>query len=110
MIGSLFQPKDVYAPAAPGTLMRCYQLRDSGVFRLARRDCSFYSIMVTMSGTCGQLAVRTGARRLIWMQPSSFTGSFVMDGACEEGLIVEAYMEGWPSVTINWREPDTACV
>ncbi len=109
-LGSLLHPVDIFTPAAPGTLMRCYQLKDSGVFRLSRRDCSFYSIMIAMAGTCGQIVLRTGEQRIIWMQPSSFTGSFVLDGFCEGGLMVEAYMEGWPSVTVNWREPDRMLV
>ena len=86
--------------------MRCFQLTDNGVFRLARRDCSFYSIMIAGAGTCGQVVVRTGRWRIVWATPSAFTGSFVVDGACEEGLIVEAHMDGRPLIVVNWREPD----
>ena len=107
MRGSLIQPVDVYCPAAPGSHWRCYQLFDSGVFRLSRRDSVFYSVMIAAAGSFGRLGVREAATlRPLWRQPSTFTGSFVVDGFAKGGIIVEAYMETPPFITVSWREPD----
>ncbi len=110
MIGSRHSPVDIYIPACSGSLGRTYQLNDPGVFRLARRDCVFYSVMIAASGSFGSVVVRTGTGRPIWSQPSSFTGSFVVNGFAEGGLVVEAWMEARPFVTISWREPDDKIV
>ncbi len=107
---TLFDPIDLRIPARPGTLVRCCQLDTPGVYRLSRRDCAFHSIMISASGSFGQIVVRTGARRKIWAQPSSFTGSFGLDGFCEDGLIVEIHMQGRPFITVDWREPDREVV
>ena len=106
MRGTPWQPFDVYTPAAPGSLMRAYQLFDAGVFRLARRDCAFYSVMIAAAGSFGRIMIRDGTGRPLWAQPSSFTGSFVLDAYAEKGLVVEAHMETAPFLTISWREPD----
>ncbi len=86
--------------------MRSYQLFDAGVFRLSRRNSSFYSIIIAAAGSFGSITVRDGTHRPLWAQPSSFTGSFAMDAFAEGGLIIEAYMKTPPLVTISWREPD----
>lgn len=110
MLGKPWEPVDVFAPPAPGSLMRAYQLFDAGVFRLARRDASLYSVMIAAAGSFGRIMIRDGAGRPLWAQPSSFTGSFVLDAYAEKGLIVEAHMESAPLLTISWREPDTRIV
>ena len=109
-LGTLLAPKDVFCPVVAGTTMRTYQLFSPGVYRLARRDVAFYSIMIAAAGSFGSIVVRTGTRRMLWAQPSSFTGSFVLDCFSEEGLIVEAHMEAQPFLTISWREPDDRLV
>ncbi len=110
MYATLDTPVDVRVASQPGSLARSYSLTASGVFRLARRDCAVRSIMIAASGSFGQITLWTGARRKIWSQPSSFTGSFVLDGFCEDGLIVEVRMASVPSITVNWREPDEGVV
>lgn len=107
---TILKPKDIYCLPVPGTYMRSYQLFEPGVFRLSRRDCAFYSVMIAASGDFGMLTVRSGTLRPLWSQPSSFTGSFVLDCFSEEGLIVEAYLESQPFLTISWREPDDKMV
>lgn len=105
-----FTPIDIYVPACSGSLGRTYQLNKAGVFRVSRRGCVFKSIMIAASGSFGSVVVKTGTGRIIWCQPSTFTGSFVVGGYAEEGLILEAWMESVPFVTISWREPDTEIV
>lgn len=103
MRGSLIEPVDIYSPETPGTNWQAYQLFDSGVFRLARESVIFYSVMIAAAGSFGRLSIRTGDYRPLWAQPSTFTGSFVLDCYSENGLIVEAYMEAQPFLTISWR-------
>ncbi len=103
-------PVDVFVPAVAGSIVRVFQLDEAGAFRLSRRGCVFHSIMIAASGSFGSVLVKTGTGRTIWCQPSTFTGSFVVDGYAEEGLIVEAWMENRPFVTISWREPDMELV
>lgn len=103
MRGSLLHPVDVRVPDVEGSHFRTYQLFDSGVFRLCREDCVFYSIMIAAAGSFGRLFIRTGTGRPLWAQPSTFTGSFVLDAFSEGGLIVEAYMEAQPFLTVTWR-------
>ncbi len=110
MRGDLVTPFDVYAPAAPGSLMRSYQLFDAGVFRLSRRDCSFYSVMIAAAGSFGRIVIKDGEGRPLFAQPSTFTGSFVLDAFAKGGLIVEAHMSTAPFLTINWREADREIV
>jgi len=103
--------RDIYTPAAPGSLMRCARVAAPGLWRLARRDCELYSVQIVSSGSWGRARVMTGAGRPIWCQPSTFTGSFVLGGAAEGGLIVELVSQDVSvNVTINYREADQAMV
>ena len=110
MIGTLLEPKDVYTPASQGSFFHCFQLVDAGVFRLARRGCVFYSVMIAAGGSFGRLWVRAGNGRPLWGQPSTFTGSFVLNCYAEGGLIVQAEMSTPPFLTVSWREPDGGIV
>ena len=105
--------QDLYAPSAPGSLMRSYPVPGArpGRFRLARRDCELYSVQIISAGAWGRVRVIDGEGTELWMQPSTFTGSFWCSAAARGGLIVEmASRDRGPNVTINWREPDQAMV
>ncbi len=108
--GTLLNPIDVYTPCPQGSMDRAYQLFAAGVYRLARRDCMFHSIMIAAAGDFGRLAIRDGKLRPLWRQPSTFTGSFCLDAFAEGGLIVEAHLNAQPFLTISWKEPDSEVV
>ena len=90
--------------------MRSALLTANGVFRLSRRDCEFYSIMITSSGSWIAILITDGKGRPLFHQPSAFTGSFVLGGEAEGGLIVHLHGSDPPQVTINYREPDQELV
>lgn len=104
--------EEIYAPANPRGLIRTVTLARNGIFRLARRDAELYSVMVAAAGAWGRAKVMNGRGEPKWMQPSTFTGSFVLNGGCEEGLLVELYGSGntAPNLTVQWREPDARVV
>jgi hypothetical protein len=97
---------DVFAPAAPGSLMRMAVLDRPGRYRLARRSCEVYSIQIVSAGDWGKAWARTGTGRPVWHQPSTFTGSFWLSGGCEDGLIMELFALNTIIFEVNWREPD----
>jgi hypothetical protein len=81
-------------------------LQRSGYWRLATKDSVIYSIMILNCGSWGFLGIYDGTRRLIWAQPSTFTGSFVLEGFCKDGIIVD---NGFgrrlgTNITVNWKE------
>lgn len=87
--------------------MRSIRLGQSGLWRLSRRTCELYSVMIVSSGAWGRFACRTGEGRVVFMQPSTFTGSFWLSGCCEAGLLVEIdSRDAATNLTIGWREPD----
>lgn len=105
------QPIDVYAPSAPGSLMRSIRLNRPGLWRLARRSCEAYSVMIVSAGAWGRFRVTDGAGRPVFMQPSTFTGSFWLGGGCEGGLLVEIdARDSATNLTVNWREPDARII
>lgn len=81
-------------------------LTSPGLWRIADKDVLWYGISITNCGACGILAVYEGStRRLLWMQPSAFTGSFTMGAGVIGGLIID---NGYrklvgTDITINWR-------
>jgi hypothetical protein len=96
---------DLYAPAAPGSLMRSLKVDQVGTFRLARRDCELYSVQIVSSGAWGRWRVSDGLGRELIEQPSTFTGSFVLNAGALGGLIVEvASRDIGANLTVNWRE------
>ena len=102
---------DLYAPAAPGTLMRSLKVDKTGIFRLARRSCELVSVMIVSAGAWGRFVVTDGDRRPLIMQPSTFTGSFMLFAGAEGGLIVHLDSQDFAAnLTINWREPDRKLV
>ncbi len=101
---SLLVPTDLYAPAAPGALMRSIKIDRPGLWRLARRDCELYSVMIVSSGSWGRARVMDGHRRVLWYQPSTFTGSFTLGAGALGGLIVElSSADLAANLTINFR-------
>ena len=103
---------DIYAPAAPGSLTRSVQLFAAGKYRLARRHAELYSVQIAAAGAWGRAAVYNGRGRPLWLQPSAFTGSFVIMGGAEGGIVVDLSGSGEiaPMLTINWREKDAEIV
>jgi hypothetical protein len=103
---------DVVRSAAPGALMRSARLGRNGMFRLSRRTAEFYSVQVKHAGAFGVIRVLNAHDETLWMQPSAFTGSFVLGGEADGGLLVELHggMDIAPLVNVNWREPDQARV
>jgi hypothetical protein len=93
---------DLYVPPAPGNLMRSKQVQGRGFFRLARRDCEFYSIMI-LCNAWGRARVMDGNGRALWYQPSLFAGSFVLCAGAMGGLIIESTGEN-ANFALNWRE------
>lgn len=100
--------QDVWGRPAPGSLMRSIRIGTPGIFRLARRDCELYSVMITSSGAWGRARLFDAEGNNIWFQPSTFTGSFVLNAGAFGGLLAELYSQdpfaAW--LTINWRERD----
>jgi hypothetical protein len=104
-------PIDVFAPSAPGSLMRAYRIDEAGLFRLARRSCELYSVQIVSAGAWARCRVLNGLGRVLWYQPSSFTGSFWLGAGAEDGLLVEiGSQDRAPCLSINWRESDTEMV
>ncbi len=100
---------DIYTPSAPGSLMRAARVDSEGVYRLARRDCELYSIMIVSAGAWGRLRVTDGNGRSLFLQPSTFSGSFWLSAGAEDGLLVHVGVRSdgdAGSFTINWREED----
>lgn len=96
---------DLYAPSAPGSLMRSMKVSGSGLFRICRRDCELYSVQIVSSGSWGRARVMQADMRVLWFQPSTFTGSFWLSAGAIGGLLVE--LDGSEiNLTLNWREPD----
>lgn len=105
------EPIEVFAPPAPGSLMRGVTLIKPGRFRLARRDAELYSVQVVGSGSWGRVRIENGAGRELFEQPSSFTGSFVLSAGADGGIVVElAGQRGAPCLAVNWREKDADLV
>lgn len=105
--------RDLYARPSPGVLMRTVALLEPGLYRLARRTCELYCVQIVGSGAWGRAQMLTGAGRPVWEQPSTFTGSFVLGGECEDGLIANLHClkpSDAINFTISWREPDREVV
>ena len=102
---------EIYSPSAPGSLMRAARVDEKGLFRLARRSCELYSVQIVSAGAWARLRVMDGLRRVLWYQPSCFTGSFWLGAGAIDGLIVEiGSQDRAPNLTINWREPNAELV
>jgi hypothetical protein len=105
------QPIDLFAPCAPGSLMRAQIVDRVGLFRLARRSCELYSVQIASAGAWARMKVMNGSGRVLWFQPSSFTGSFWLGAGAEDGLLVEiGSADRAPQLAINYREPDSQFV
>jgi hypothetical protein len=92
-------------PAKAGQFFTA-RLVPPGYWRLTNKDAVVYSIMILNCGAWGFLGIYDGTRRLIWAQPSAFTGSFVIEGFCKDGIIVDnGYGQHMgTNITVNWRE------
>jgi len=96
---------DVYAPSAPGSLMRSHKITAAGRFRLARRHAELYSVQIVAAGAWGRVQLEDALGRLLFLQPSMFTGSFWLGGGAIGALIaVVNARDAAPNLTINWRE------
>jgi hypothetical protein len=104
--------EDLYTPSAPGSLMRSRMFNSSGMFRIARRHASLYSVEIKAAGSWGRILIYDGDGKLVFYQPSTFTGSFVLEGGCRNGIIVHinsgAGSDGL--FMVNWREKDRALI
>lgn len=102
---------DVKVPAPSRSLTRAIQLWHKGLFRISRRDAELYSVQITSAGAWARIRIWNGLGRLIFHQNSTFTGSFVLNGGAEAGIIVglEA-MDIAPNVMINFRERDNKLI
>ncbi len=99
---------DVLTRPAPGSLMRSVRIYKPGEYRICRRDCELYSVMIVSSGSWGRARIKDAENRNLWQQPSTFTGSFVLQAGAFGALIVEmACFSPYdaPNLTVNWREP-----
>ncbi len=107
----MLEPVDIYAPSAPGSLMRSYRIIRAGAFRLARRSCELYSVQIVAAGAWGRVQLEDATGELKFLQPSMFTGSFWLSGGAIGGLIARVdARDAAPNLAINWREPDQAMV
>jgi hypothetical protein len=104
-------PIDVYAPAAPGSLMRAHKIDRPGLWRLARRSCELYSVMIVSAGAWGRFVFMDGLLRPLFMQPSTFSGSFWLGAGAIDGLLVHVdSRDASTNLTCNWREADREMV
>lgn len=103
---------DLYTQAAPKALMRSRVFKESGIFRISRRDCELYSVEIKTCGAWGRLLILDGNSDWVFYQPSAFTGSFVLGACCFGGMYLWAVSgPGADSLlTINWREQDRKLV
>jgi hypothetical protein len=105
--------RDIYTPPAPGTLMRMVSLHKSGLYRLARRSSELYSVLIVGQGAWAKARIMTGTGRPVWEMPSAFSGSFLLLGYCEEGIIahLHAFEQGDSlNFSVQFREPDAKLV
>lgn len=79
---------------------------ERGLFRLTDTDAVFYGITLMYPGDGGGLYVYDGERRLVWTMLTTFTGSFVVNGYCKGGIIVDnGYGRSMgANISITWRE------
>lgn len=104
---------DLHVRPAPGSLMRSATLEKPGLFRLARRECELYCVQIASAGAWGRAVVMDGDGRELWGMPSTFTGSFVIGGGAEHGLLVHLHClkpSDALNFTVAWRELDKAIV
>ncbi len=95
---------DMMVPCCPGSLTRSVQIVKAGKFRISRRHAELYSVQIVSSGSWGRARVTDAQGRVIWYQPSTFTGSFALGAGCENGIIVELSGTNAMNFTINFRE------
>ena len=108
----MHNPIDVYTPCAPGSLMRSAQIFQPGLWRISRRDSELYSVQIVGSGAWARCKVVDAAGRTLWMQPSTFTGSFWLGAAAIGGIIVQIWSSHEfeaANLTLNWREKGQDC-
>lgn len=101
------QAADLIVPRSKATLTRSATILQSGLFRLSRKTCSLYSVEIKSCGAWGRILILDGDENEVFFQPSTFTGSFVLDACCWNGLYVWN-MSGPGSdspINVNWREP-----
>jgi hypothetical protein len=95
--------KDIRTPCIQGSLTRTLRLTEIGEFRISRRAAELYSVIIESSGAWGRVKVTDLDGRMLFYQPSTFTGSFYLM-AGSNGLIVNIQAATPPIITITWRE------
>jgi len=101
--------QEIFTAPSPRSLKRIRMFWTSGMFRVARRDCSLYSVEVANCGAWGRLRIFTGTGRIVFDMPSLFTGSFPLEGFCEGGLICHIACGPGSDIlmSVTFTEPDT---
>src|SRR6516225_4545518 len=98
--------KDITAVAKHHSGRCSASITTTGLWRLTRNQAVMYSVQILSCGAWGGLTAYNGKRRMIWHQPSAFTGSFNMMADCEDGLIFDTGYgkDVATNITINWKE------
>jgi hypothetical protein len=98
------KPVDLYESIdIPGSFS--VSLTECGIWHISDIDSMLYSMIILNCGSWGGLSIYDGTRRLLWRQPSAFTGSFVLEGYCKGGILIDnGYKQMLPiNTTVNWR-------
>jgi hypothetical protein len=69
-------------------------------------------VQIVGSGAWARCKVMDAEGRTLWMQPSTFTGSFWLGAAAIGGLIVQIWSSHEfeaANLTLNWREKGQDC-
>lgn len=102
--------RDLFAPAAPGSLMRSILVEGPGRFRIARRNCEIYSVQIPTCGDLAKFRLLDACGETKFFMPTVFTGSFWLSAGCDGGLIAELDALNVVTIVINYREPDQKLV
>ncbi len=100
---------DLYAPAAPGTMLRSARIRKRGEYRLSRRECVLVGILILAPESGVSVQIADGDDRIFVDFTNVFTGSFYLGAGCNHGLIVKAHSQmdsDSINITLTWRETD----
>lgn len=80
---------------------------EPGIYRLSSaKNVVLYAVEILNNRAA--ISIFDGTKRLLFAQPSTFTGSFVWQGYAEDGLIVRS-AAGTPlgaNITITWTESE----
>ena len=100
---------DLYAPAAPGTMLRSARIRRKGLYRLSRRECVLVGTLVLAPESGVSVVIADGDGKEFFDMPNMFTGSFYLGAGCDHGLLVSvhsAHDSDSINLTLTYREID----